>query len=239
MLLVKYVLSKQVDGKTTLPLAEIDKYGGIYQDGFRDFIVGDWPHKEQRPEAQRAVQGVLGMMRFGTFDSPVLLEALGDLLSEMEYDTGNQQLASRAFLQASYVTADQPELSAKYRLRAEHVLRSQIGGTGQNDEMQLSDLEPLFQKELTDAVTWNKKLASDEQTWLASSPDPEATYTANYATDPKVVDLTHLIPQRGPVRGVNLLLVIPVAAGLLLGAFILLRAWVSRNRRRVPESTEA
>ena len=239
LLLVKYVLSKQVDGKTNLPLAQINKDGGSYQDGFRHFIVKDLPHKEQSQEAQRAVEGVLGMMRFGKFDSPILLEALGDLLSEMEYDTGNQQLATRAFLQAAYVTADQPELAAKYRLRADRSLQQQIGGTGQNGEMHLSDLEPLFQKELADANFWYKTLASDEKNWLTSSPDPDAAYAAKYASDPEVPDLSTLVSPRGRVRGVNLLLAIPVAAGLLLAAFILLRFWLNRNRRNVSDSPDA
>ncbi len=223
LLLGKYVLSKQEDGKTILPLAQFDKDGGIHQDGFRYFIVKDLPYEEQSQEAQRAAKGVLGMMRFANYESPILLEALADLLAEKVQINGNQQLAARAFLQAAYVTADQPELSAKYRVRATHVLQQQMGGSGQNGQMQLSDLEPLFQKELADAKDWYKTLASDEQGWLATSPDPDAAYSVKYASDPEVPDLVPRVWFRNPIERAILLLAVVVTAGLFLATFILVR----------------
>ncbi len=75
------------------------------------------------------------MMRFGKFDSPVLLEALGDLWTVVPpgRDDANQLLAARAFLRASQVAAtSHPEAAAAYRKRAEFSLTNQMGGTGFN-----------------------------------------------------------------------------------------------------------
>ena len=241
LLLVKYLLSKQVDGKTKLPLTEFNSDGDqAIGSRFRDFVRQDLSDDAERAEIEKAIQGILGMMRFGKHDSPILLEALGDLLYYGEGDrSNNQQLASRAYLQASYLTKDQPEVSSAYRRRAEVMLSLQMGGSGPNGTLTLAELESTFQKELSDANAWTLTVVNDEHHWLASSPDPDAAYAAKYASDPEVPDLSPLVSPRGRVRGVNLLLAIPVAAGLLLAAFILLRFWLNRNRRNVSDSPDA
>lgn len=123
------------------------------------------------------------MMRFGRYDSPVLLEALGDLLTihDQATDETNQLLTARAFLRASQVTAtSHPEAAAAYRKRAEFSLTNQMGGTGFNGEMTLADLEPQPLKEWNSAQQWYAGLVADERKWIAESPDPEASFTAKY-----------------------------------------------------------
>src|SRR5262249_3960042 len=60
-------------------------------------------------ELQAAVKGVQGMMKFGHDDSPILLEALGDLLAMDKYEIWSNatQLAARAYLKASYEVRDE------------------------------------------------------------------------------------------------------------------------------------
>ncbi len=236
LLLVKYLLSKQVDGKTKLPLTEFNRDGdqanGIR---FRDFVRQDLRDDAERVEIDKAIEGILGMMRFGKHDSPILLESLGDLLYYGEGDrSNNQQLASRAYLQASYLTKDQPEVSIAYRRRAEVILSLQMGGSGPNGTLTLAELESTFQKELSDANAWTQTLVIDEHHWLATSPDPDAAFAAKYASDPKVVDLTPLMT---PLRKIHLLLLAPCVAGLALAAFIFIRVWRSRSLKRLAETT--
>jgi tetratricopeptide (TPR) repeat protein len=81
-LLVEYVISKQVDGAATLPL--VGKEFSSFQSGFADFVfkarqTPDNPEAKAE-EAKAALKGVLGMLRFGNFQHPILLEAAGDLL---------------------------------------------------------------------------------------------------------------------------------------------------------------
>ena len=99
-----------------------------------------------------AVKGVLGMMRFGHHDSPILLEALGNLLATVPYGDGDgTRLAARAYLKASY-EAPEPAAKAAYRDIAREALRMQTAhpGTQQNgrqlnlDFVQQTGLETLL-----------------------------------------------------------------------------------------------
>ena len=83
--------------------------------GFAEFVLNkrlpDWKkksHDENQTRSQkttikeleRALHGVLGMMYFADFESPMLLEALGDLLAAWPHrDDDATQLAARAYLE--------------------------------------------------------------------------------------------------------------------------------------------
>ena len=104
-LLVEYVLSKRETPPVPLPMDAGDRQFQV-PGGFAAFVFASkgltWQTPADRQaiaeESSRATKGVLGMMRFGDFQSPVLLEALADLLMvEMAGDA--KQLASRALLQ--------------------------------------------------------------------------------------------------------------------------------------------
>lgn len=182
--LVKYLISRSPNGQLRLPLAEINpEEGSLNSGGFRDFVLTGIATDQHDEETARAVRGIQGMMRFGKFDSPVLLEALGDLWTVVPpgRDDANQLLAARAFLRASQVTAtSHPEAAAAYRKRAEFSLTNQMGGTGFNGQMTLADLEPQLLKEWNSAQEWYAGLVADERNWIAESPAPEASFTAKY-----------------------------------------------------------
>lgn len=182
--LVKYLMSRSPNGQLRLPLAEINpEEGSLHSGGFRDFILTGIATDQHDEKTARAVRGIQGMMRFGKFDSPVLLEALGDLWTVVPpgRDDANQLLAARAFLRASQVAAtSHPEAAAAYRKRAEFSLTNQMGGTGFNGQMTLADLEPQLLKEWNSAQEWYAGLVADERNWIAESPDPEASFTAKY-----------------------------------------------------------
>lgn len=84
ILLVEYVLSKTTNGKLQLPMSPHSNVGATY--GFGSYIMesrrreAGWTDDGFREESKNAIEGILGMMRFGSYDSPVLLEALSDLL---------------------------------------------------------------------------------------------------------------------------------------------------------------
>lgn len=242
LMLVKYVLSRQADGKTQLPLATITSEGSVGQGGFRQFVLQDIPQQEHRAEINRAVTGVLGMMRFGKYDSPILLEALGDLLAleTPSHDPGEQQLSSRAFLQAHFLTADQPEVSASYRCRAEYVLLNQTGGTGQNGALQLSELEAVFQKELADAQQWYANLERQESEWTLHDPDPDARYAAASANAPDVADYTDTsrfsLTRRPLHQAIKIVLVFFLLALLALVFTFYVFARLTQKRSSYPQS---
>ena len=88
-----------------MPLSE-QMPTGMGPVGFGGFLLASTPVEsvsvEPAETIDKAITGVLGMMKFGNHDSPVLLEALGDLLVSRGYDTDGKRLAARAYLKASY-----------------------------------------------------------------------------------------------------------------------------------------
>lgn len=190
-LLVEYVLSNNPDGgPPSLPL-KFDEDGDPYsRNGFADFVLEarGTPTDAHQEEIKAATKGVLGMMKFGQHDSPVLLEALADLLRA----DGNQdakQLAVRAYLKASY-EADGEEAQAAYRELAEEAILMQTRGPNNNNQMRLEDLEAAFQLELAEADKWHAEVKADELNWIENSPDPDQAFSDKYYQQPVVTPTT-------------------------------------------------
>ena len=127
-LLVEYVLSKRVGGEVVLPLEAAypeEQFNEHHPRGFaahcRDRIGKRASDKRAADEYHDALQGVLGMMKFGDFRSPILLEALGDLLLAGHRDADSKRLAARAYLRAGAECRD--SLAAeKYQSLAEQAV---------------------------------------------------------------------------------------------------------------------
>ena len=111
--LVEYALSRMKDGKLKLPM-RMDYETAKKADTAVNFcaFVADRLGGSSSftvEESQKAIKGVSGMMRFANHDNPLLLEALGDLLSlgplnhQPEIDA--KRLAARAS-RASFAAKD-------------------------------------------------------------------------------------------------------------------------------------
>lgn len=122
---------------------------------------------------KRALKGVKGMMRFGDFRSPVLLEALGDLLLKRGYTTeGAARLAARAYLMASRVV-DDPKAADSYRERAAEALST-------HQHFELENVESRLDTELAEARAWFETLQENEQRWIEGEADPDERFRATY-----------------------------------------------------------
>ncbi len=181
-LLVEYVLSKGEGTSPRLPLNDAAReeppsmFSGKH--GFAKFIEG------KAPGGAKAVKGVLGMMRFGRHDSPVLLEALGDLLIGKDGPYGARktnedakQLAARAYLRASFGVKD-PAAKRGYRRLAEMPLMMQQDAKGR--PMKLAALEESLLGELDKARQWYAGVERDEAEWIAKGLDPEREFDRKY-----------------------------------------------------------
>ena len=230
-LLVEYVLSKQQDGKLKLPMFPHSKGYGAY--GFGEHVMNSvraeyrWSDDELREEGERATKGILGMMRFGNFDSPVLLESLSDLLMMRDDSAQAKQLAARALLQASYVGDSDPV--ADYRRKAEAVLNMQTHGEDSISEVTLEEIEAQFRDELAEASAWYEAVSSLESTWIANGQNPEIEFARYYSEPPSQSkrELPSPIPKRPPIPTVVIL-----GGGLMLLAVLayLRSAWTTRQR---------
>ena len=219
-LLVEYVIEKRQNGQLSLPM---EPEGGRHLCcGFASFVLlkkGIEPEKGERAygevaqeELDRALKGVQGMMRFGNHRSPVLLEALGDLLMHNSAQYNGLQLAARAYLAASEAPEQPAIVKAAYRALAEEALVMQLANPPSHEQMTLAALEDAFRQESADATAWYDALAADERSWIQDGLNPEAEFTKKYDAE--------LAPTNSPVvqRGLILDLFIVALAAVLAAA---------------------
>lgn len=185
-LLVQYVASKRTNGISALPLSP--EPGDVFHlIGFADFIKasgGEWNARERTA----AIKGILGIMRFGKHDSPIVLEALADLLrarapgtNDAAIGENSMLLAARAYLMASY-NVQEPVARQAYRSRSEILLALQ-----QHDQRTLAKLEPIFQRELEEANNWYDELRRQEMSWIRDGQDAERQFDRLFAAEPSAI----------------------------------------------------
>lgn len=125
-----------------------------------------------------AIEGITGMMRFEDHRSPMLLEALGDLMLARKPGGFSLELASQAYLAASEST-DDPKAAKRYRELAEYTLGYQPG-------VDLPMVEYDLHWERADGSARASQIQRDELVWIADpAVDPEAAFHAKYLVQPK------------------------------------------------------
>jgi tetratricopeptide (TPR) repeat protein len=123
-----------------------------------------------------AVTGILGMMRFGHYDSPVLLECLGDLLSETSSVNQNSAytIAARAYMRAADLLPQEDEMSRdKY-----HELVNRVMHFKENQDQK--DIRHFLELELAEANEYYRQIVADEELWISQNADVEALFQAKY-----------------------------------------------------------
>ncbi len=122
---------------------------------------------------EETLKGVLGMMRFGKHTSPILLEALGDVLIwDHQVKRDAKRLAARAYLKASYGVED-PWAAMWYRARATLTL---VG----HRRVSLAQLERGFASELKRGDDYAARIADDEARWREAGEDLDARFRRKY-----------------------------------------------------------
>ncbi len=221
-LLVEYVLLKKADGKLDLPMStDLDPVDPEYKyhRRFRSFVMDSLYNEKGWSEDDfevKATEGVLGMMRFGNFDSPVLLEALSDLIEMNGREEYAKQLAARALLQASYVSTD-PEQKSAYRQLAKDALILQVRADNSTEEVTLAEVEKQFLDELAEADAWYNELASREESWIKDGLNPEVEFAKLYAEAPSQSVRPSLVTHTGRDRFENLGSLVFTLIAIVLG----------------------
>lgn len=189
--LVEYILTRHENNKIKLPLIEEktdfqdiseEKFYQLAMTrpqsylGFSDFL------KEKQSEdfsQEKAIKGILGMMRFGNFESPILLEVLAHLLldNNNRYKDG-KLLASRALLKASYAVED-PVVKSRYTILSKNLAR-------QHESYREMGLEKQFAKELQEAQAYFSQIEKDEKNWIANKMDVDQEYSQKYYNKPQM-----------------------------------------------------
>lgn len=235
VLLVEYVIERRrANGGAGLPLDDADRSNG------RNTPFATWLLKRQGPmdeewriadgqaaseELAAAGRGVLGMMRFGDFRSPVLLEAAGDLLLRQ----GNGQLAARAYLRAAE-TVESAESRKAYRKLAEESLSMQKAEDRHTD-LTLASVEDQLRREVREADDWFKRVAYDEELWVEKSPDPDAKFWGKYGDQDIRVGHDRLPAGQYALNGLPRPVIVALALGAMATVGVLVGAVAWRRRR--------
>lgn len=176
-LLVEYLLECGFP-ENGLPLSQDEGRSKIPQ-GFAAYIFDDFSTEElNSKDVKMAIKGVLGMMRFGNHNSPILLEALGDLLLCDGFSKDAALLATRAYLMASYSTED-PEVSEKYREKARSSISQQLNWTTEI-------LEGHLEAELKQGNDLFEDIKSKEAMWIANKQNLDKEFYKTYSSIPKL-----------------------------------------------------
>lgn len=181
-LLARYVLQQRGEGEATpIPLnPDLVHPIGRPTTNYWYFVKAERgvTDEDQDAEIAAAAKGVLGMLRFGNHDSPVLLEALSDLLLA-NHRADAKRLAARALLKASYEVEDE-KARMVYRAKAKAALETQTPGPNRHENIALDVVERTFATELEDAERWWKELEAKERYWIEAGNDVDARYGQAY-----------------------------------------------------------
>lgn len=114
--------------------------------------------------SQPAVKGILGMMKFGNYRSPVLLEALGDLLSLSGADVEENacQLAYFAYQRANKAS-DEYNFCLKY-----------------HENSSRKELNELLAQKVKAGEAFYQQIRNDEMRWIAEGKNPEEEFARKY-----------------------------------------------------------
>lgn len=173
-LLVEYVIKQRLESDK-LPLRAADELQSL---GFTSFVLErQMPETGQElVEIKAAVKGILGMMRFGRFESPILLEVLGDLLMTNSYSDDSKMLAARAYLKASYAV-DDSVASASYRTKAINALEMQF-------DITIEDIESQLKMEIEQGAEFFERISADEKAWAASGKNLDIEFAKKFHEAP-------------------------------------------------------
>lgn len=220
-LLVEYVIEtgRSID---QLPLNDNQSFESS---GFTAFVLAARKPtvEEQFAEIQDAARGIMGMMRFGQHDSPILLEALGDLLLTDSYRHDSKMLAARAYLKAAY-EVDDSAASAAYREKAQQVLEMQF-------EREMPEIEANLKREIEQGDSFFQQITTDEREWIASGDNLDIMFGNKYYQAPA---LNIIRPNWKPMDPVTKTLLVVLGAFVILFAACVLTVIVVRRNRNAP-----
>jgi len=173
-LLVEYLIMRR-DEVNSIPSTEVES--GEYI-GFAKFVLdsretNNWNSEH---EIQSAVKGILGMMRFGNHESPILLEALGDLLIVSENASDSKMLATRAYLKASF-GSDAPSIADAYFIKAKNAIGPQY-------KRGLDEIVADLKSEIAQGEEFFQRICENEQAWATAGKNLDAEFEQEYYITP-------------------------------------------------------
>jgi tetratricopeptide (TPR) repeat protein len=145
--------------------------------------------ENMKAELAAAQKGVLGMMHFANYDSPFLLEALGDLLIAWPtYGDDALQLAARAYYRVAQ-RSDNEKTKHEFKMAAALILeghkdyidyRHANPESDRGVETGLEKLSADLNRELAEAQAYFDSIAADERRWIAEGVNVDKAFANKY-----------------------------------------------------------
>lgn len=190
---VEYVLERRDSASKTIsfPLSigtQPDFYTFLKERHFKDAIAAG---SNKNTEIAKAIKGISGMMKFGNYDSPVLLECLGDLLYAHKHGQlrGAGHLASRAYMKAGLAMPND-SLKAIYFDKAKQSVEKKYADRGSIVEenypvISMKKLEQTLKLEILAANSWFDDIKLNEQNWIESGVNVDSMFALTYYEEPE------------------------------------------------------
>ncbi|MFL2871265.1 MAG: tetratricopeptide repeat protein [Pirellulaceae bacterium] len=169
----------------TEPVDEELQDRDVYISTFHSFVSFYFNHHGEGYESTEAIMGMVGILRFADHTSPILLEAIGDLLSKDGYE-GEQRLSARAYLKASYAVSDET-IKAEYQKLAQDILHSQVFGENREDNSaKLAVIAKAFAAELKESGEFFDEITGYETDWVDRGLDLDEEFKKVYLSEPAI-----------------------------------------------------
>ncbi len=164
----------------------LEENPSLYRDdgpSFYDFVLADYRKtvdqsvkKLPQEELAKAIAGVSGMVKFGNFDSPVLMDALAELLAyNNSFVESNRHLAIIAYLRAANLSGSE-EISKAYY----HKIGKLFEGMWPEKINSIEKYQKLLDKEVAQAEAFAAQIRADEISWIKGGRNPEVEFANKY-----------------------------------------------------------
>ncbi|MBN9690277.1 MAG: hypothetical protein J0M24_08560 [Verrucomicrobia bacterium] len=196
LLLVQYIQKSEL--KTEGVLSTESRFTRTQKVGFAQFVTGD---RWDTNELNAALKGVMGIVHFGNAESPVVLEALGDLLLRTgEGRDDARLLAARAYLKAAR-NSTRADVADRYRNMAEESLMPNADYHGPNWTKAVALVADSLEVDLREASNWRASIEADERAWIQQGADVDRRFSEKYYESlPELLAAAETQLQKEPVH---------------------------------------
>lgn len=132
----------------------------------KDFLPED--------EIKKAVKGILGMMRFGNYNSPILLNALGDvLLNETYSEPGAKRLAAMAYMASELYNVGSVSLKTKENIEIFMSMQ-------ERDKNTYEELLKEIKKGIQIGKSRYAEIEKKERNWVVENKDLDVEFAQDF-----------------------------------------------------------
>ncbi|MGL1890011.1 MAG: tetratricopeptide repeat protein [Spirochaetaceae bacterium] len=185
--LIEYILSVKTNYTNVITYDYFKEHS--FNSYLKDIYVSNGIKYDSK-ERNKAIIGISGMLKFGFYNSPILLSALGDLL----YEKGAFLLSARSYLMASNYS-NKSKIKEYYKEIAALTLSMQkvtgVKVNGNNDD-KLKRINKELNKELVKANKYINNIFESEITWIKEGNNPEIEFDKKYYNDFKSTETISL-----------------------------------------------